>query len=811
MSRLTPFLLIVLLATSAQAAPPSPTPTPTSIPTGWCCSDGLFCGMGPVRCPHDATPGPVEDASCLQRGGVGLCVFNTPTPVSQLTPTLLPGYWCCGDGLFCGNGPVNCPYDATPGPVENAACVQEEMGGVCVTFTPTPTSIPAGWCCANGLFCGNGPLRCPNNATPGPMGNAACVQEGMGGVCATFTPTFAPGSCCDCAELGCFNASLRQGCATCDVVENAVCDDGGCVTPTPVPSTPTPHLECVTPVPDDTCCNCGVFGCVAPSGGACEEGCATVPHAQCVESEGTSSCVPRACGFGGANLTDIAALNPTSLWAFDEPEDSTIAIDSADANPGTYTGNLKVTGNGVNMSGQGSVTTAVTYGGGGPQTMSVLACVRGTTGTIASYGAEAAPANALLEVSPAGMIWWGNTYGSGQFAPAPYRSQYSLVPKSSPWWPAPKYSTVSDGRYHLVVGTLGQLGQTTYLDGRKIGSTAYQYIQVPTPGTWTFGNGNTAGWPNTSGGGYIGHLHFAAFWNGTQLTDSEVGALSASFTPTPTVTATSTITRTPSITPVPSLTPTFLPGGCCQCTQLGIGCVQPVDGYNCNLQGSTPCEWFPESNPCPPWFSSPPDPTPASVCSLPNGSCYQCGAQGCQQPTPGKQKPQCTVVYNASQPCGDNLFCTTPTPTRTITGTQIATFTPTWTPTRTPTPNTCCQCFKMEGGTISEVPPWIACLPPNPDNSCPAPTPPVGTTWDCQYVQNQGSPCLGFNNACIMQTPTPTPNPATQCCECSGPHFVGCFDLNGDGGCDPPLGTTGCTIMNDIVQPCFSLAPCVSN
>jgi len=621
-------------------------------------------------------------------------------------------------------------------------------------------------------------------ATPTPTQTpSATLQPGM----PTYTPTDTPTS----TPTPTMTGTQAMQCVTWTPS----------ITPTPASSiTPT-----TTPtfLPNHTCCECGVFGCVEPTPGSnCPSGCTTTFDADCGIIGGTrTGCIPRSCGIGGAKTSDVKGLRPTSFWGFGELPPATTATDLMGVNPGTYTGNYILSGDGVDLSRQGLVTTAVPYEA--PQTMSVLMCVRGATGTFAALAPGSSPANALLEVSPAGTLWWGTTYGSGQFEPAPFGSQYSEVPPSVPFWPAPRVPTVSDGIDHLIVGTLGQSGgQKTYLDGELIASAPYHWLVAPTPGTWTFGNGNTSGWPNVTQGGYIGRLQFAAWWKDVQLTDAQIRALVHTPSPTPTRTGSPTRTPTAPKTFTPTQTWTPLPSGCCQCNAM---CVQPnANGFNCNLQGDTPCVWFEVSEPCPALGESPIDP----LCQIPTGSCCKCTNGTCVGPPPGQSCPptlDCNIIPNAEQPCSSTSNCTTHTPTPTPTGTFLSTSTPTITATPTPTSRACCQCVIPEGE--------INCYDTASGDDCPtvegAQCAPVIAVHPC--FQGAGVPCLLF-------TPTPTGTPIPACCQCQlnfnppGPnndHAIICQPTNSDGTSCPPGPFDGsCVVIPNAEQPCpYSTPP----
>ncbi len=736
---------------------------------------------------------------------------RTPTPTGSTptwTPSRSPTLTGTPATRTPSNTPSLTPTGPTPTPFAIEEAVQYLLittvppDTVTATFTPTQTRTPtrtvtvAAECCQL-------PSSCTTIQVPSCCG--ACANPGIVTVddynlCVSILNGAQPLSACpvcDCdgtgdvsiADINRIVQNLNFGCGwqQCNALggtpaPNGSCVDGLCAldTPTPTPlgtstatqtatpswtqipgeptytptetptPTDTPRIICVTvtatptELPDKTCCQCGTSQCVEPSEGSNCGTCVVVFHAVCAEfAEGISGCVPRACGTAGGSLNDVARLSPTSLWAFDDPVDSTVAVDSADSNPGHYTGDLKVTGNGVDMDTHGSVTTAVQYVA--PQTMSVMMCIRGTTGTFAQFATGPDPANALLEVSPAGTLWWGITYGSGGFGPG--GSQFSEVPPSVPYWPAPRIPTVSDGIWHLIVGTLGPSGgQKTYLDGQLVASAPYHFFIAPTPGTWTFGNGNTAGWPNISGGGYAGHLQYAAWWNGVQLSDGQIDGLVRSPTPVPTNSNTPTLTATRTITPTRTPTPTALPFAfCCQCP---LGCLEPTDGH-C-LPG---CSVFPNADPS---KCQGPHTQGEPNCQYPANSCCQCPNGVCTQPQPGIpcETGGCELFPNGAQPCATRSPCLnntstptqTPTPTRTGTPTATGTSspTPTNTATRTATRlpfNTCCQCNFESNPT---------CVPPGPDNECPE---------TCIRVSDAALPCTGSNCATYTPTPTVTPTP----------------------------------------------------
>lgn len=257
----------------------------------------------------------------------------------------------------------------------------------------------------------------------------------------------------------------------------------------------------------------------------------------------TPTITPTPHDCSGFSFNGITALGPSSLWRFDETTTTAPAMDGIDSNPGTYVPPLTLAA-GVDVDGQGKVTTGVVYPPS--QEQSLLVCFHGTTGTLASFAPPGQNATALLEVSNGGTVYWGLTWGSGQ---------QQIVPPAIPSWEPP---TVADGKPHVVVATFGQNGQRTYLDGTLLQQGVGPYrVFTSAPGSWTWGYGNVGNWPAISTFGYSGHFDGVAWWQNRQLSDAEVFQITA---PTPTITPTSThtptVTRTPTITPTRTKTPT---------------------------------------------------------------------------------------------------------------------------------------------------------------------------------------------------------------------------------------------------------------
>lgn len=494
---------------------PTPTPTITQTPTG------TIPSPTPTVPTSTPTQTPTQTATATVTPTGTDTATATETPTVTLTPT----------------GPTE---TATITPTQTVTPTVTETPTVTITATATQTSarptptitntpIPDR-CCIVPLFSGN-----------------ACVADIWGdcgaaeGAFGSAIPTPIDGGSC----AGTFPNAF---CATVTPLESATPTQTPTVTATGTVTqtgtvTPTFHIICASPTSTPTPIHCKTF--------------TPLPSA-------TST--PNTCS--GKDFDKILALGPTSLWRFNEfplptftagtvtpgtptttPTPITIAADSVDSNPGTYSTSVQLTGGGIDLDGSDMVTTNVFYPA--EQEQSVLVCFYGTTGTLAAFAPSfnTAP-SAVVEVSQGGTVWWGITYGAGQ---------QSLVPPLVQSWEPP---IVSDGIPHIVVGTLGPAGQKTYLDGKLLKGTAPYHVFISPQSTWTWGYGNIANWPGVSIQGYQGHLDGAAWWGNRQLSDAEVAFISElTPTPSPSVTITPTRTITPTVAgtipPVPTRTPTF--------------------------------------------------------------------------------------------------------------------------------------------------------------------------------------------------------------------------------------------------------------
>lgn len=466
---------------------------------------------------------------------------------------------------------------------------------------------------------------------------------------------------------------------------------------------------------------------------------------------------------GNLHFSSILAQNPTSLWPFSETS-GTVAADVIDANPGTYRGQYDLTGVGVDLRGQGQITTEVRYGDEfvAPQVMTVLVCLHGTTGVLAAYvptGPSRTPtssptpgtpsvtpllsttpaptptntppqfnlgnvASAPINVSNAGTAWWGINYGSGQM---------SLVPPNLPWFGHGLSATVSDGIEHSVIGSLGPDGQKTYVDCRLV-DTEPRRVFISGPGNWQFGAGNLTGWPATSTFAYTGTLEGAAWWNGRQLTDADVQVM-CGMTPTPTP---------------------LRQSDCCQCTgPISSSCSQDgVCPQTCTVVSGATCQAVFFGSQCQVFTPTPTrTPTPQPI---PTQDCCQCTSQISSSCTQGGTCAfSCTPVPNAN--CEAVFFgsvCRARTPTPTMTGTV--------TPTQpSPTPAAQIQSDEPDPTSTPTVGPTAtAGVQIQPDDSN---VTPVATATPTRTATATRTPTItATRTSTPTRTPTATPTSGSQ-------------------------------------------------
>jgi hypothetical protein len=202
----------------------------------------------------------------------------------------------------------------------------------------------------------------------------------------------------------------------------------------------------------------------------------------------------------------------------------TTIADQCDSNPMsinsdssfTYPGNFTISCNGIYSPIGCDLSTGVPYTN--PQPASLLMAFSGTGGPLAQFGnmssSSATAQYYELYLDTFGRLSWGVfNYGA-----------LDVLQTGTPDRP----TVFADGNEHIAIVTLGPKGQKIYADGYLLGtqkSTLGNYSQ----GYWYFGGANLTAsspsgeaWPYGPPNTYFnGTIYYAAWWNGTQLTDAQ--------------------------------------------------------------------------------------------------------------------------------------------------------------------------------------------------------------------------------------------------------------------------------------------------
>ncbi len=223
----------------------------------------------------------------------------------------------------------------------------------------------------------------------------------------------------------------------------------------------------------------------------------------------------------GAYASRVRADGAAHLWRLDEPTGSLVAKDWGSA------GDDLTIGSGVTRQAGGAVTgdtdTATTFTGAatsgassagavmGPQTFTVEAWVRSTStagGKIIGFGnfrtGNSSSYDRQLYIDSNGRVSFGVN---------PYTARVVRSP-----------SSVIDGAWHHVVGTLGADGQKLYVDGALVGQNATSRSAQPFTGYWRVGGDNLSGWANKPTGTYVNATLDEVAVYRTALTAQQVAA-----------------------------------------------------------------------------------------------------------------------------------------------------------------------------------------------------------------------------------------------------------------------------------------------
>lgn len=218
-------------------------------------------------------------------------------------------------------------------------------------------------------------------------------------------------------------------------------------------------------------------------------------------------------GIASATLTcpsTITGISPsaTSCWPMQEPSGTTIT-DTIDSNSGTISGTYTLNQAGGiacnGLTGTGcNITTPSTYAT--PQPMSVVVAFAGTGGGLIQLGST----STLDPTTPYYMLYL-DTYGRLTFGANNY-GLFNTVQSTTAY---------NDGNEHIAMATIGAAGMKLYVDGKLVASRNAQLANYAA-GYWFFGGTDTAGWPYAPPQqNFNGTLFYTAWWNGTQLTDTQ--------------------------------------------------------------------------------------------------------------------------------------------------------------------------------------------------------------------------------------------------------------------------------------------------
>ena len=220
-----------------------------------------------------------------------------------------------------------------------------------------------------------------------------------------------------------------------------------------------------------------------------------------------------------ANVLPSGSL--TSCWVPPTSGPATSIPDVIDSNPLTIQGasSYALPGNGISCQGIGRVgcdlSTTVSYSN--PQPITLLIAFSGTGGPLAQFGStsSAAPFGQYYElfVDTYGRLSWGaDSYGN-----------LNVLQNQD-------HMAYGDGNEHIAGILIGPSGMRMYADGALIGNNSVTLANY-SQGYWFFGGAALTGaapgktWPYAPPQSWFnGTIYYAAWWNGTQLTDAQAEA-----------------------------------------------------------------------------------------------------------------------------------------------------------------------------------------------------------------------------------------------------------------------------------------------
>ncbi len=205
----------------------------------------------------------------------------------------------------------------------------------------------------------------------------------------------------------------------------------------------------------------------------------------------TTATVPSGAAAASVYADAVSADNPVSYWRLGEGS-GTAAYDWASGNDVTLSSDAQrgvtgaLTGDGdaaTGLTGAATVPGVANTAVPGPQTFSVEAWFQTTStsgGKIVGFGnsktGDSSSYDRHLYLTNTGKLTFGV-----------YNGAVRTVTSSASY---------NDGKWHHVVGTLGQAGMVLYVDGKSIGALSGVTSAQAINGYWRIGGDNLNSWPN---------------------------------------------------------------------------------------------------------------------------------------------------------------------------------------------------------------------------------------------------------------------------------------------------------------------------
>ncbi|HET8969613.1 MAG TPA: signal peptidase I [Candidatus Nanopelagicales bacterium] len=206
--------------------------------------------------------------------------------------------------------------------------------------------------------------------------------------------------------------------------------------------------------------------------------------------------------------TEVKALGPYLYWKLDESGGAGTAGDSSGNNrSGTYNVSGSTTYFTQGITGAlptdtpnravtlkratSCINTTSTTGVSAPSTVTVVAWVKGAPGTNGKVVGFEKPQDTVAAPSTGTYDRMLYVDGGGNAWFAAYNGGYFAIKSGS---------AVTDGGWHMLVGSLGPAGMRLYVDGVQVASNANTGAEATT-GWWRAGCGNLAGWGSYWDGG----------------------------------------------------------------------------------------------------------------------------------------------------------------------------------------------------------------------------------------------------------------------------------------------------------------------